>query len=91
MKVGLTTALKIVAERRKDYPLHADSLDAVAREIICEAIPPGLHTPSSDDTTRSRMSTGSPGLLVPPHGTTRACFERLYRDLIGDSQQGMTR
>ena len=43
--VGLTSLLRILASRKRDYPLHGDSMDWCARAAICEAVPPTSRTP----------------------------------------------
>lgn len=50
----LCAALRILAERRRDYPLHGDSLDAAARDMIAEAVPPGLRIPGPDGRDMAR-------------------------------------
>jgi hypothetical protein len=84
IQVGLAEVLETLAERRREYPLHGDSLDWSARSVICKAVPPGERVPGPDDPTRPRMATGSPGLTEPNHDTARACYEKLYRTLCGE-------
>ena len=66
--IRVCSVLRILAARRRDFPLHGDSLDAVAREAISEAIPPGLLLPGPDRGEQQQ-------------DTARACFERVYADL----------
>lgn len=48
MKVGLVSILTILADIRKDHPLHGDSLDEAARTVIADAVPAGARLPLPD-------------------------------------------
>ena len=80
--VALTDVLESLAERRRDFPLHGDSMDYVARDQIAKAIPPGLRVPGPGDPTRQRTATGGAELAqTHPVGDLRSEYMALYRQL----------
>lgn len=74
--VGLTSILRILASRKREYPLHGDSMDWCAKAAICEAVPPTSKIPGP-------WRAGDPA-----DEAARDAWLRVYQDLYESENVG---